>query len=439
MAADVAADEVAKLLSTMSSSGGMGQASAIDELGRQLKQQLAALDEQQQSLQVLQQRGVLPSSFGEMEDWRDDPEDIGPPIRAPVELVHQVVRSGPGGRIVVLHPEEEPVEADDDGSDPVPWFHLSGEPSCCGELEDNQEGMLYGVVRGARASDATLKLLAQGDSNARAEVAHYFAMDVSEKLPGDWPQVTVHNMAVEGGRVTYEYNAKAQQAADVVSAASQPSSVGGLHLAASEGDDVEVRRLLARGVPAGAADSQSGRTPLHCASTVAVAQTLLQGGGTLGALDREGNSTVHTAIQQGRSPALLEFLMTQRAAAVALDASQGRRAQAALGPEVGNRAGDTALHCASAAGAAATAAVLRHGAPNVHATNAMGDTPLHYARDGETVRLLAEAGADVGTRWVQCLRTQFACLSHTGTLRCRAGRTVHGAPHSSHSAAVSDT
>ena len=273
--------------------------------------------------------------------------------------------------------------------------------SSCGELEDcdivahSGEHVLQGVMRGIRVPDRFRFLFMHqpgqqtefeksASAEPRRQLAELFAIQIAEQLQRDVTEVTVHRVHLESGSLTVEYRTTAQRQAlgSVVASVASPgdsernAGVGHeLHTYAARGDDRSVRLLLDRGYGADTRDVRR-RTALHLAANLAVAKTLILAGASVNVVDRQGNTPLHAAVK----PQIVALLL-----------EKGGNINAA------NKFGSTPLHLAAASSAAVTKALLNaHPPADVHLRNSGGETPMHMAIDAETVRLLANAGCDVG-------------------------------------------
>jgi ankyrin len=154
-----------------------------------------------------------------------------------------------------------------------------------------------------------------------------------------------------------------------------------LHLAARDGDDAKLAKLLAGSSPPGPEDSY-GRTPLHLAAQegrLAAAKVLIEHQASLAAADRWGNTPLHWAVRANH-PDVVGFLLDQGADINAKNVS-----------------GDAPLHVAALYGNTQTITILvQHGAP----VNVMSEhfySPLTLAEAAhktEAEELLRQNGAN---------------------------------------------
>ena len=152
------------------------------------------------------------------------------------------------------------------------------------------------------------------------------------------------------------------------------------------GDSVAVASLLLdRGANIAARDNRIGGTPLHMATTSAMAALLLERGARINEKDKYGATPLHSAASSlFQEPSFIEFLLDRGADIEARDDD-----------------GATPLHAAanSLGSADALSLLLERGA-DTEAVDEHGGTPLHRAASGEPfaiARLLAY-GADPALR-----------------------------------------
>ena len=156
-----------------------------------------------------------------------------------------------------------------------------------------------------------------------------------------------------------------------------------LHEASERGLLERVRELLVQGADVSAQD-EMGRTPLHVASTAAVAQVLIEAGADLEAQDQYGRTPLHWA-------SLLGYTET-----VKLLIAQGVNLEAQMQDK-----GGTPLYLASWTGHLEVVKTLIAAGVNLEFRDEYGKTSLHAAsQEGDTniVQILLEAGADTTVR-----------------------------------------
>ncbi len=204
-----------------------------------------------------------------------------------------------------------------------------------------------------------------------------------------------------------------------------------IHQAALLGDVEQVAKLLARDrylIHAREKDD----TPLHCASTLAVARLLLERGTKVNARGWMGRTPLHCAAERGDidvARLLIQYRAEVNAGRDRNDTPLHWAADAAFAQlliehgarvEAQDEMGRRPLHWAAARGRHEVVAVLiKHGA-DVHARDTSGSTPLHEAAMGIPLvrgslntghmivaRLLIEAGAEINA---QEERTSFTPL-----------------------------
>jgi ankyrin repeat protein len=158
-----------------------------------------------------------------------------------------------------------------------------------------------------------------------------------------------------------------------------------LHAACSEGYDKVTEQLLAAGAAPDAVTS-AGDTPLHITcrkGSMAVARLLLGAGAAVNPRDQQGKTPLHVACVHGHA-LLVDLLVTHGAQTDAKD-----------------KDGSTPLQCAASCHTQAVLCRLlavKEVAASVDTATPDGRTPLFlacYEGDGEAVRLLLAAGADV--------------------------------------------
>jgi len=185
-----------------------------------------------------------------------------------------------------------------------------------------------------------------------------------------------------------------------------------LRQAASEGDRVEVDRLLASGVEVDAASASGGTALMYAAygNHAELVAALLAAGADADRGDRFGDPAIHWASYGGAAAAVDALLaagadptiVTHHGDALAIAMRRGfPDIVESLVRHTGTGTGDSALHRAARGGdlAAVDQALAAGEAPDVE--NRIGYTPLMEAcREGrvEVVRRLLGAGADVAHR-----------------------------------------
>jgi ankyrin repeat protein len=187
--------------------------------------------------------------------------------------------------------------------------------------------------------------------------------------------------------------------------------------AAGLGDEERLREIIAEDPAVVRALGPNEATPLHFASTEAVARLLVERGADLDVRDKYGSTPVRTVAYGGaRKRAAGEYLV---AAAGVMDvflatalgdvttvgklvSGEPRLVRAlddGLGPA--STRGGSALHIAAALGETDVARVLLDAGADPNALSRDGDAPLHYAAKGghaDVADLLVERGARLNLR-----------------------------------------
>ena len=163
-----------------------------------------------------------------------------------------------------------------------------------------------------------------------------------------------------------------------------------LHYAAAQGDEGEVKKLLAGGADVNARDG-SGQTPAHYGARtwggMKALKILLKAGADVNAIDLDGSTPLHLALSSGSGDAsheTVELLIAAKANIHAIDLD-----------------GDTPLHLASGRGGKDDTQSLLTAGAEVDAVNLLGETPLHCAGENGwdgVVEVLLAAKADVHKR-----------------------------------------
>lgn len=154
-----------------------------------------------------------------------------------------------------------------------------------------------------------------------------------------------------------------------------------LHYCASGGAPDLAKRLIAKGAELDATNN-SGDTPLFTAAAgqTDVARVLLEAGAEVNAKTKQQQTPLRWAVE--RAPAeLVSLLLASNA-----------------DPSIARDDGTTPLHAAAIRGDPQIVRLLIAKKPGLETTDRNGQTPLMRARNAETLRLLAEAGADVGAK-----------------------------------------
>lgn len=178
--------------------------------------------------------------------------------------------------------------------------------------------------------------------------------------------------------------------------------------AALLGDADRVERLLSANPSLAHTPGLNDASPLHAASTPAVAECLIRHGSPLDETDALGNTPVGSALNRGdRGLAVVRVLLNQGAATgphalaalglvdrLAETIDENPKALGSMAPIGLNAVVGTPLHAAACRGRVdAVRWLIDRGAdPNARADR--GQTPLHLGRDAATARALVEAGAD---------------------------------------------
>jgi ankyrin repeat protein len=179
-----------------------------------------------------------------------------------------------------------------------------------------------------------------------------------------------------------------------------------LSAAAMVNNDATVALLLGRGADATVADNE-GRTPLHSARGVTVAELLIANGADVNAVAKDGTTPLHAALNGGNK-ALAEALVKR-------DAKVDALGMAALGraddlrkylkdnpvPRPKNMYSYSAIHLAALFGQNDTLAVLLDKGEDIESKTWDKRTPLHVAAERGhkgTVEFLLKKGAELNAK-----------------------------------------